>query len=227
MDTRYETKTLVIAAVALIAVLAISLWAYGTYKKREASKAALTLVADTGNRLRDAIGIQTAPPATDRTKFVKKLGEHATTGEANLQNFRRIDRVPQPLADAADDYLVTTSELLKRVAESQRYRLLFSESSQALIDHMNRDDRSTAWIQEAVKTKERVNKDYRGYTFAVGTIDKLLSSLGASQKKIAPYADKTMLLGDDLIGQARDRGQEDLKSAAAEFEKLNRIAGPK
>lgn len=227
MADRYDTKTLIIAAVALIGVLAISYWAYGTYKQREAGKAAVAFVTDTGNRLRDAIGIQTAPPTMDRTQFVRKLDEHAAIADANLQNFRQLERVPQPLADAADDYLVTTNELLKRIAESQRHRLLLSESSRALLDHMNRDDRTAGWIQEAVKAKDRVNKDYRGYTFAVETTDKLLRSLAASQKNVAPYADKATLIEDSLISRARERGQDDLKLVAAEFEKINRIAGPK
>ena len=228
MIARYDTKTIAIAAAALIVAVALLYWGYSAHKKSGANQTILTLVTDTGTRLRDALEIETAPPPTDRTGLVKKLDEHAATADLNLQTLKRLDAAPvQTLADAADDYLVTAREILKKQADSHRYRLLLAESSQALRDHMRRDNRTRAWIQEAVKAKARVNKDYRDYNLAAGILDKLLDSLAASQKKIALYAGRAILIEDSLVADARRRVQEDLRVVTVEFEKLGQIAAPK
>jgi|SRR5882672_1882948 len=224
MIARYNTKTVAIAAVALVVTVALLIWGYGAHKKREADKAILTLVTDTGTRLRDALGIETAPPTADRARFVKKLDEHAATAEYNLQAFKRLDSGSnQALADAADDYLVTAREILKRQAEGHRYRLLMAESEQALRAHMRSSDRSAAWVQGAVKAKERMNKDFRGYSLAAETFGKLLGSFPASQKKMAAYVAPAALIDSALIGTTRERVANDVKQVTADYEKLNQV----
>ena len=228
MIARYDTKTIAIAAAALIVAVALLSWGYSAHKKSGANKTILALVTDTGARLRDALESEAASPPMDRTRLVKKLDEHAATADVSLQTLKRLDTAPvQALADAADDYLVTAREILKKQADSHRYRLSLEESSQALRAHMRHDNHTRAWIQEAVKVKERVNKDYRGYNLAAGLLDKLLGSFAASQKKIAPHAGRSVLIEDSLVADARGRVQEDMKAVAAQFEKLGQIAGPK
>src|SRR5688572_25126549 len=118
MTIRLDAKTLAIGAVALVVAAVLLYWGYGAHKKRAANQTILALVADTGTRLRDALGIESAPPTTDRMMFVKKLDEHAAAAELNLQKFKRLDTASvQALADSADDYLVTTREILKRQAD--------------------------------------------------------------------------------------------------------------
>src|SRR5690349_11658707 len=224
MIARYDTKTIAIAAVALVVTVALLIWGYGAHKKRETDKAILALVADSGTRLRDALGIETAPPAADRAQVAKKLDEHAAAADDNLQAFKRLDTGSnQALADAADDYLLTAREILKRQSEGHRYRLLMGESEQALRDHMRRNDHSTAWVQGAVKAKERMNKDFRGYSLSAETLDKLLGSFSSSQQKIAVYVAPAVLIDSALISNARDRVTKDVKQAAADYEKLNQI----
>ena len=225
MIARYDTKTITIAA--LIVAVPLLYWGYSAHKKSGANKTILALVTDTSTRLRDALESETAPPPTDRVRLVKKLDEHAATADLSLQTLKRLDAAPVALADAADDYLVTAREILKKQADSHRYRLLLAESSQALRAHMRHDNHTRAWIQEAVKVKERVNKDYRSYNLAAGLLDKLLGSFAASQKKIAPHAGRSALIEDSLVADARGRVQEDMKAVAAQFEKLGQIAGSK
>lgn len=227
MIARYDTKTIVIAIAALIVAVALLSWGYSAHKKSGASKTIHALVADTSARLRDALEIEAAPPPTDRAKLVKKLDDHAATADASLQTLKRLDAAPVQFADAADDYLVTAREILKKQADSHRYRLLLAESSQALRAHLRVDNHTRAWIQEAVKAKERVNRDYRGYNLNAGLLDKLLGSFAASQKQIAPHAGRAILIEGSLVADARGRVQEDMKAVEAEFEKLTRIAAPK
>ena len=227
MIAQYNTKTIVIGAAALIVAVALLSWGYSAHKKSGAGKTIHALVTDTSARLRDALESEAAPPPTDRARLVKKLDDHAATADASLQTLKRLDGAPVQFADAADDYLVTAREILKKQADSHRYRLLLAESSQALRAHMRVDNHTRAWIQEAVKAKERVNRDYRGYNLNADLLDKLLGSFAASQKKIAPHAGRAILIEGSLVADARGRVQEDMKAVEAEFEKLTRIAAPK
>lgn len=221
MNPQTRTRTLAIAAVALVVAVALAYWGYSAYqKKRDANQAVVALVTDSGVRLRDALGIETAPTTTDRTRFLKKLDEHAATADHNLQTAKRASAAADlALGDAADDYLLTVREILKRHAESYRYRVLLAESAQALQGHMRADNRTSAWVQEAVKARERVSNDFRGYRVAASTLDKLLDTYAASQTKIAPYVEPRLLIPATLVDEARKRVQDDLRQATAEIEK--------
>jgi hypothetical protein len=225
MAIRLDTRILVVAFVALAVAVAVALWGYSAHKKRELDKAALALVADTAARLRDALAIETAPPTANRAGFVKKLGEHAVSADRNLQKLKRLGSGSDlALTDAADGYVLTAREILKKQAESRRYRLLLEDSSQALRAHMRADNRTGAWVQDAVKVKERVNKDYRDYSLASGALDTLLGSFTASQLKIAPYVEPKVLIADALVGEARRRAREDARQVTAEFKNLQLAA---
>ncbi len=123
----------------------------------------------------------------------------------------------------ADDYLLTSREILKRLAAGQRYRVLLSEGLQARIEHMRADDHSGAWVQQAVKARERANKDHRDLALAAGALDKLLQSLPAAQKKIAPYVEPAVLIEDGAVEAARARVLEAAKLATAEIEKTRQL----
>jgi hypothetical protein len=155
---------------------------------------------------------------------VRRLDEQTAAADRNLSALKGMDSSRQPaLAEAADDYLLTGREVLKRVAGVQRYRLLLTESLQALTDHMRADDHSGAWVQQAVKARERANKDHRDLSLAADALDQLLKSLPDSQKKIAPYVEPSVLVEDAVISGARARSLEIAKQAAAEIEKTSRI----
>jgi hypothetical protein len=155
---------------------------------------------------------------------LRKLEEQVAAADRNLAALKAMDagRV-QALADAADDYLLTSREVLKRVADVERYRQLLSESLGALMQHMRSDDRSGAWVQQSVKARERANKDHRGLKLAVDALDQLLQSLPASQKQIAPYVEPALLIDDVTIGAARARTLDHAQKAAAEIGKTSQL----
>ena len=193
-------------------------WGFGEYQKREQQKAITALVADTGARLREAMTAPAEGPEAGR-----KLDEHAAAADRNLSGLKGMNAArQQAFADAADDYLLTGREILKRFASVQRYRQLLAESLQALGDHMRADDHTGAWVQQAVKARERANKDYRDLGLAAGALDQLLQSLPASQKKIAPYVEPAVLVESGVIDAARARVLEAAKLATAEIEKTRR-----
>lgn len=213
-----RTKVIVVALAVLVAAAA-GWWGYGEHQKREQREAILALVADTGTRLRTGLGATVEGPEAAR-----KLDEATAAAERNLSALKSLDASRQPaLAEAADDYLLTGREILKRLAAVQRYRLLLAESLQALVSHMRADDHSGAWVQEAVKARERARKDHRDLGLATGALDQLLQSLPDSQKKIAPYVEPAALIENGAIEAARARALEAMKQATGEFEKTGRL----
>jgi hypothetical protein len=209
---------LIAVALIVLAAAAAGWWGYGEHQKREQRKAILALVADTGARLRAGLGATAEGPEAAR-----QLDEETAAADQNLSALKSLDASRQPvLAEAADDYLLTVREILKRVAV-QRYRQLLAQSLQALITHMRADDHSGAWVQEAVKARERAQKDHRDLGLAIGALDQLLQSFPASQKKIAPYVEPAALIEDGAVEAARARAIESRKQADAEFEKTSRL----
>jgi hypothetical protein len=88
---------------------------------------------------------------------------------------------------------------------------------------MRADNHTSAWVQQAVKAKERVNKDYRGYSLATEVLGTMLETFSAAQKRIVPYIEASALIADDLIAGARTRVAEDAVRMAAEMEKMQRL----
>lgn len=214
-----RAKIIGIALILLVAAAAAGWWAYGEHQKREQRKAIVALVADTGARLRSALTATAEGP-----EAAGKLEESAAAADRNLAALKLMNAArEQALADAADDYLLTSREILKRLAAGQRYRMLLSESLQALIEHMRADDHSGAWVQQAVKARERANKDHRDLGLAAGALDKLLQSLPAAQKKIAPHVEPAVLIEDGVVEAARARALEAAQRATAEIEKTRQL----
>ena len=218
MNPASGKRTVVIALVAVIAVVA-GWWGYGEHRKGEQRKAIVALVSDTATRMSSALTATDGGPEAAR-----KLEEHTAAADRNLAELKRMNTAREPaFAEAADDYLLTGREILKRLVNVQRYRQLLSESLPALQAHMRADNRTGAWVQEAVKARERVNKDYRDMNLATNTLDTLLQSFPASQKKIAPYVDRAELIDDGTVTTARTRALDAAKQAAADLEKTRQL----
>jgi hypothetical protein len=219
-----SSRTLIMATVGLFVVAAVGYVGYSAFKTRELNKASLAALTDTNARLREALSIEVGPPPVDRAQIVKKLDEHAAAADRHLQEFKRLDAARnRALADAADYYLLGAREILKKQADSHRYRLAYAESSRALREHMRSDNRTSAWFPQAVKVKERVNKDYRGYNLNAVALGQFLETLSAAQKRIAPYIEPSALLAEDLIARAHKQVVEETERTADGMEKLNRL----
>lgn len=210
---------LIVVAVGLLVALAAGWWIYGEHQKREQRKAIVALLTDTAAQLKAGIGAN-----ADGADAVRRLDEQTAGADRNLSALKGMNASRQvALAEAADDYLLTSRELLKRLAAVARYRLMLTESLQALAGHMRADDHSGAWVQQAVKARERANKDHRDLGLAADALDKLLKSLPDSQKKIAPYVEAASLVEDGAIEAARSRAIETARRASAELEKASRL----
>jgi len=215
-----EARTRLVAIVAgvVVAGAAAGWWAYGAHQKRELHKSIVALAADGATRMRETL------TATDAAEAARRDEAHFAVLERGLAQLKTLDAArEQALADAADSYLHTSREILRRVVECRRYRQLLTDSLQALEGHMRTDDRSAAWVKEAVKARERVNSDYRGYSAATNVLAQLLKSFAATQDRIAPYVEPSVLVDAAVIDAARERALAAAKQAEVDVARTRKL----
>lgn len=204
-----RAKALLVALVTLAAGSAFGYWGYIGYQQREQRELrdeVTALVQDTAVRLRAALATQPGGVNPDNPEALRSLYDHALVVDANLTKFRSLDASSLGhLADAADDYLLTSREIVLRRASGQRNRLKFADDLRNLRHHMRADDRTGAWITAAVRARERVEEDYRDYYAASTALRSLLESFPAAQAKIAPHVDAALLIEDNVVNDAHQR----------------------
>jgi hypothetical protein len=200
-----RTKILIAVLITVSAGSALGYWTAADFEQREQRNDVLWLVQDTSLRLRAALA--TEPPlALSREEALRALYDHAAVVDGHLSKLRKMELSGMGnLADAADDYLLTSREILLRRASSQRYRLRVSDDLQRLRSHMRADNRTGAWITEAVRAKERVEEVYRDYRVASGALGVLLQSFPVAQAKIAPHVEAALLIEDNVVNEAHQR----------------------
>ncbi len=228
MSIRYDPKTLGIAAVALVLTVALLSWGYGAYKTQDLRSSVSASLSDAGGRLRETLSLESGQAPAERLQLAKKFEDHA---EAVNRHIEQLKQMPaerdRTLADDADGYLVTVREIIRRRAAINRLYVLHTESLAALRDHMRADNRTSAWVQQAVRAKERAEKDFRDYRVMVDAYRTLVETLPPSQKKIAAHIKTAALAEETLLASARERELEGAKRAEAEMEKVRRLAAPK
>ncbi len=215
-----SNRTLIIAG-ALAVVAGLGLWMFKQHSDRSA---VVSAVKDTGTRLRETLAIEAGPAAAINAETVRKLDEHVAAAERNRAALKRLDAADkQALVDAADNYLVTGQEILRRQAAAHRNRLLLADSLRALREHFRADRGAASWVREAVRLRVPVEKHYGDYALAVETFDKLLESLPAAQAKVAPLVAGLPIAEENLVAEARKRSQEELKRATGEIDKIRQL----
>jgi hypothetical protein len=229
MTPKSKTRAVAITLVALLAASALGYWGYSTYRKRELQKAVVELVKNTSLRLRESLTIESGAQSPDTAKSVRKLDERVQEVDRRLLDLRRMNAAPdRTLVEAADDYLFISLQILRAQASSHRYRLRLTDSTQALRAHMrNANRRNDTWIRDALRAKDRAEKDYFDYKLAVEAFGRLLLSVSEARTRLAARADPVLLVGDDLVMEAYKRALEASKQTADEMEKARQLAAPR
>src|SRR5687768_2480649 len=131
-----RTRTLAIGlAIAILAATA-GYWAYSSSQKRELRAAVSVILHDVSPRMREALTLEVSLPPTGRLGTGAQLEQHAAAVDQRLQQLKRLDGAPDfQLFDAADSYLLTVREILRRQAASNRHRQSLSETLEALRAH--------------------------------------------------------------------------------------------
>ncbi len=215
-----NNRTLLIAG-ALVVAVGLGLWMFKQHSDRSL---VLSGVKDTGARLRETLAIEAGPVAAINAETVRRLDEHVAAAERNRAALKRLAAADkQALLDAADDYLVTGQEILRRQAVAHRNRLLLAGSLRALQQHFRADRGAASWVREAVRLRVPVEKHYGDYASAAETLDKLLESLPASQARVAPLVAGLPIAEENLVAEARKRSQEELKRATREMDSIRQL----
>lgn len=202
-----RAKVLLAALVAVAAGSVFGYWGAEKYEQREQREDIMWLVRDASLRLRTALTHDSFAAISENDEaLLRSFYDHAVVVDGHLDKLRNMDvSNAGNLAIAAHDYLTATREILLRRASSQRYRLKLSDDLQSLRNHMRADNRTGAWVTQAVRAKERVEEVYRDFRSASTALGSLLESFPALQAKIAPQVDAVTLIDDSTVTEARMR----------------------
>lgn len=210
--------------VAIAAISALGYWGYGAYKQYETRKTVVAMLKDTSQRLRDAFTNEAEAQLASIPDTVGKLDSRTAEIDRYYSRLRRMDASSVPeLQEAADDYLLTAREIMRRVAAIHRSSMVLSESRTTLVNHMRSDRGGMTWPGEAVRARERVEHDYREFRLASEALVRLLETFPASQAKIAPYVEPALLIEESLVKHASARLLATSKQTAVEIEKITNL----
>jgi hypothetical protein len=221
-----KARTAAVTAVLVVAASALGYWGLREYRERSLHAAVAALVADASARLRDALENGADARAAGRGEVARGLDTAAGEVDQRLEALHRMGASPNHvLVDAAELYLVTARELLRRQAASARYRAAFASSTLALRTlAASADRRSSAWIRQAIAANERAERDYANYRGAVDATASLLDSLAGPRERLARQVGPAALLGEALRAQAAERARAAGARAADELAEARRLA---
>jgi hypothetical protein len=214
MTKNVRTLSIVVASIILI------VGTYLAYEKYTRRNHVVAMVTDTAARLRAAL----QAPASEGGGT--RADSHAAAADARVTALRRMNASSfRPLADAADDYLVTAREILRRIEDIQNIRTRFASSLDALNAHVKGDRGRADWTKEAVRLKDALDKDARDYRIAVDSYSSLLQSFPASQLKIAPFVEHETLIDDETVERARKRTLDAFAAAEQNVRQAANLGG--
>ena len=224
MHPELTTRTAALLAAALVAASALGYWGVSAYRKSQLQKAVTALVKDTSERLQAALAIETGAASVDQT--VGRLDDHAQEVDKHVLELRGLSASPnRALVDAAEEYMLTVRQILRNQAASHRYRIQVSASDRALRDHMRAAKRrSGSWIQEALRAKDRLEKDYFDYRLSAGAFSRLLESYPDARKKLALHVGGVLLADETTAANARRRALDSARRLADEVERARQLA---
>ena len=202
------TAPLPIAVLAIFgAVIGYTMW--GQHQKLQQERAVTALVADTTTQLRQAL---TATPTREMFSRI----------DGNLRSLKA-PRQPE-LADAAEHYILGAREIVRRRLDAARFAQQAAAGRQALTAHMSAAGgrRGEAWFRTALDLKKKVEREHFELDVTLKALYELLGSLPDAEKRLAPH--RALLLEEPLRAQAREQARADAERAAAELEKVRRLA---
>jgi hypothetical protein len=202
------------ALAAIVIALALGVWIYQWYRIQSSRDAVVASIRDTSERLRASWPRETGESAVD-------FEAHARAVETHVRALRKMNTSSmRELGDAADDYLVTAREILRRQSAIRGSRERLSKDVEILARHLRSDRGRPAWPQQAVRLKSAVDTGLRDYRIASESYASLLKSLPASQSKVAPYLDRASIVDENA---AKDAGARALDALARTDENIRQL----
>ena len=220
------TRSTALGLAALMITSALGYWGVSAYRKSQLQTAVTALVKDSSERLQGALAVETAAAPEDTAQMVVKLDDQAQEVDKHVIELRGMSASPnRALVDAAEEYILTVRQILRNQAASHRYRIQVSASERALRDHMRAANRRSGnWIKEAVRAKDRMEKEYFDYRISVEAFGRLLESYPATRKKLALQVGAGLLVEEAVAANARKRVLASSKRVADDVERARQLA---
>jgi len=217
-------RTVILAVVAVVAI-GLAFAGYAAYEKRALRAQLADAVAAASDRLGPTLAIDVNEPPAG---LAGKLDADVMLTEVALQKIRSFAaRRDPPLAEAADGYVASVLEVLRRQAGAAQYRAQFIDDRKALAAHMAAAGaRSDSWGAEAIRLRKRVDDGYFGYQLAVNSLGNMLAGLADARRKLLEQMPSAKVLAETDIALARERSITAAAAAKLELENARRLAGP-
>ena len=219
------TRSTALGLAALVIASALGYWGVSAYRKSQLQRAVTALVKDSSERLQGALAVETGAAPEDTAQMVVKLDDQAQEVDKHVIELRGMSASPnRALVDAAEEYILTVRQILRNQAASHRYHNQVSASERALRDHMRTANRRSGnWIKEAVRAKDRMEKEYFDYRISVEALERLLASYPGARKKMASQL-RVPLLADETVVGARKRTLANSRRVADDVERARQLA---
>ena len=226
MHPGLPTRTTALGLAALLIASALGYWGVSAYRKSQLQRAVTALVQDSSERLRGALAVETEAVHEDAARMVRRLDDQAQEVDKHVIELRGMSASPnRALVDAAEEYMLTVRQILRNQAASHRYRIQVSASEQALRDHMRTANRRSGnWIKDAVRAKDRMEKEYFDYRISVDAFGRLLESYPATRKKLALQVGAGLLVEEAVAANARKRVLASSRRVADDVERARQLA---
>lgn len=214
-EARHPRRTAAFVATAILAVI-LAVWVWNAYQKNTARTATVAIVKDAAERLNASL----APD-------VPNVADHVRAVEAHVERLKNI-RVAAiaPLADAADNYLVTVREILRRRAAIDSVRERLAKSVPALAEHVQSDRGAAAWPKRAVELKQGADADLRELRIATESYTSLLDTLPEAQAKLAEFQNAAVATDPKLVQEAKKAALDALQRTDDNIRQVARIGQP-
>ena len=206
MTSRVATAVVVTAGIGIA-----SLVGYILQKEVRARYEARTMVTMLGEATKQLkIGVKTVPPGA--------LDEL----EGNLKRVQGWSNTE--LADATEQYLVGTREILRRRAEANRLTEKAAASRAVLAGHFGRAGRrDTHWIRNASALKRQVERDHFDLNMQLSALADLLESMPQANKRLAPHVEASVLLDDAARRAAHAAVLAEARRAQSQLDKARSL----
>jgi hypothetical protein len=226
MHPGLATRTTALGLAALVIASALGYWGVSAYRKSQLQRAVTALVKDSSERLQAALAFETEAVHDDAAPMVRRLDDQAQEVDKHVIELRGMSASPnRVLVDAAEEYMLTVRQILRNQAASHRYRIQVSTSERALRDHMRTANRRSGnWIKEALRAKDRMEKEYFDYRISVDTFGRLLESYPSTRKKLALQVGAGLLVEEAVAANARKRALATSKRVADDVERARQLA---
>lgn len=223
MDAR--VKRIGIVAVAGILLAAFAYAVYGVYQKRELRTQVVDAVAKASRQLDEALDIDLLAPSAP---IAQRIDAGVARSEELLQQLRALAARRDPeLVEAADPYVASVLEVLRRQAGAMWHRARFIEDRDALNQHMALvGTRSENWAAEAIRLKKKLEQDNYDYQLTVASLGNMLAGLIDARRKIAAQLPAVPLPEEAALVRARERSLAAAGTAKQELENARRLVPP-